>query len=112
MLVSCHVILGNPYVELASFWYVIIPLIGVPENPTPPPGGCPIGSKLLGFFGMRSSFLTFTTTVEKVFFPHPVYPVCILGIFLPRKNRHWGAEGIFGYQKLANSTYLGGSEYL
>ena len=35
----------------------------------------------MGFFGMRSSFLTFFYTFEQVFSPFPVYPVCILGVF-------------------------------
>ena len=33
------------------------------------------------FFGVENYFLTFSGTIQYLFYPYPVYPVCILGVF-------------------------------
>ena len=35
----------------------------------------------MGFFGLENYFLTFSGTIQYLFYPYPVYPVCILGVF-------------------------------
>ena len=35
----------------------------------------------MGFFGVENYFLTFSGTIQYLFYPYPVYPVCILGVF-------------------------------